>query len=207
MKKYITIFLLYFSFNGAAQTQSLQQLQLDIEKLAQLKMMLSNMYNGYNMMVSGYNNIKDQSLANFNLHKNFLDGLVTISPAVRNDPSISEIFSIHAQILSAYNDTNRKIIQSGLFSADELDYFNNGFAKINMQAGQNLNDLQLLIAPGKLQMNEAERLSAIQRIRADMQTQLSGIRSFMKKVNTLSALRLQMKTDNQSLRNSFGIQK
>jgi hypothetical protein len=207
MKKFLTIITLYFSITGGAQTQSLQQLQLDIEKLAQLKMMLSNMYSGYNMLISSYNNIKDQSLANFNLHKNFLDGLLTISPAVRNDPAINEIFSIQAQIISAYNDTYQKINRTGVFNAGELDYFNKGYAKINKQTDQNLADLQLLIAPDKLQMNEAERLSAIQRIHTDMETQLSAIRSFTKKVNTLSAMRLQMKKENETIRNSFGIQK
>lgn len=207
MKKYLTIITLYFSINGGAQTQSLQQLQLDIEKLAQLKMMLNNMYNGYNMLVSGYSNIKDQSLANFNLHKNFLDGLVSISPAVRNDPAINEIFSIQSQITSAYNDTYQKINRTGLFNASELDYFNKGYAKITKQTDQNLSDLQLMIAHDKLQMNEAERLSAIQQIRADMETQLSAARSFTKKVNTLSALRVQMKKENETIRNSFGIQK
>ena len=190
-----------------AQTQSLQQLQLDIEKLAQLKMMLNNMYSGYNILANGYNNIKNQSLDNFNLHKNYLGGLMSISQAVKNDPSVNAIVLMQSQMVSEYNATYKKVIGTGVFNSDELDYFNKGYARIKKQTDQSMADLQLLITPDRLQMNEAERLSAIEKVRADMETQLNGIRSFTKKVNTLSAMRLQLKKDNQNLRNNYGIPK
>ena len=196
---------LFLCLNGFSQTESLQQLQLDIEKLAQLKLMLNNMYSGYSQLANGYNSIKSQSLDNFNLHKNFLDGLKAVSPAVKNDPAINAIASMQSQIISEYNATYKKLVSTGLFNRDELDYFNKGYARISKQADQNMADLQLLITPERLQMNEAERLSAIDKIRADMESQLNVVKSFSKKVNTLSAIRLQLKKDNQNLRNSYGI--
>lgn len=207
MKNYLIIFLLFISIGSGAQTQALKQLELDIEKLAQLKAMLNNMYSGYNILANGYNNIKDQSLANFNLHKNFLDGLLAISPAVRNDPAIQRILEIQSEIVSEYNNTYKRIRDTKLFNAGELDYFSKAYAQIMNKSSQSLDELQVILTPDKLQMNEAERLSAIERISTEMKNQLAAIRSFTNRANVLVGLRERMKKDNDALRNSYGIQK
>ena len=76
MKKCIVIlwlFLISFSGQVVAQSTEIQQLLLNVEKLAQLKKILSNMKKGYEIVSNGYNTIKDISKGNFNLHEAFLD--------------------------------------------------------------------------------------------------------------------------------------
>ena len=51
------------------QAQELEELALDIEKLAQFKQILSDMKKGYTILSGGYNTIKNLSQGNFNLHK------------------------------------------------------------------------------------------------------------------------------------------
>ena len=81
MKK-IIIFLLVLnagiSNKVSAQSQELEQLTLDIEKLAQFKQILSDLKKGYQIVSAGYSTIKDLSQGNFNLHKTFLDGLMLV---------------------------------------------------------------------------------------------------------------------------------
>ena len=57
MKKLLVVIAIGFSLNANAQTQELQQLALNIEKLAQLKSILDNMYKGYAVLTKGYNTI------------------------------------------------------------------------------------------------------------------------------------------------------
>jgi hypothetical protein len=64
-----------------AQTSDLTQLILDIEKLTQLKGILSDMKTGYTIIDGGYNQVKSISQGNFNLHSTFLNGLLAVSPA------------------------------------------------------------------------------------------------------------------------------
>ena len=64
MKKCIAIvWVILFSFSGQVMAQSteIQQLLLNVEKLAQLKKILSNMKKGYEIVSNGYNTIKDIS--------------------------------------------------------------------------------------------------------------------------------------------------
>ena len=84
MKKLIVIMIMCsMSFQLKAQSDEVQQLLLNIEKLAQFKKILKNMKNGYQIIFKGYTAVKDISQGNFNLHKTFLDGLMQVSPAVK----------------------------------------------------------------------------------------------------------------------------
>ena len=82
MKKIIIIIALLFSCKIQAQSYELQRLLLDIQKLAQLKSILTDLYKGYEILNTGYNTIKSISEGNFNLHKAFLDGLLAVRRAV-----------------------------------------------------------------------------------------------------------------------------
>ena len=79
--KRIIFLLLLISLNKKtfSQTDEAQQLLLNVEKLAQLKQILKDMYKGYEIVSKGYNTIKNISEGNFDLHKVFLDGLMQVS--------------------------------------------------------------------------------------------------------------------------------
>ena len=81
--------------------RKLQQLLLDVEKLAQFKQIFSDLKKGYEIVVSGYSTVKNISQGNFNLHKTFLDGLMQVSPAVRKYKKVADI--INDQVLLLKN--------------------------------------------------------------------------------------------------------
>ncbi|MFX9630904.1 hypothetical protein ABTO69_20345, partial [Acinetobacter baumannii] len=75
MKKIIVLLLMCcMLFKGKAQSDEVQQLLLNVEKLAQFKKILQNMYDGYKLLHKGYTAVKNISEGNFSLHKTFLDG-------------------------------------------------------------------------------------------------------------------------------------
>ena len=62
MKKIIIIFIILSigaNFKASAQANEIQQLLLNVEKLSQLKKILSNMKKGYQILSTGYNTIED----------------------------------------------------------------------------------------------------------------------------------------------------
>src|SRR4051812_4125515 len=86
--------LLFASTQSKAQEQEIQQLLLDVEKLAQLKNILTDLKKGYEILSGGYQTIKNISEGNFNLHQTFLDGLLQVSPVVRNYKRVADIISL-----------------------------------------------------------------------------------------------------------------
>src|SRR5215204_4367678 len=81
------------TLKARAQTAEAEQLLLNWEKLIQFKAILENMYDGYTILEQGYDAVRDLTEGNFSLHRNFLDGLLKVSPTVRNYRRVADIIT------------------------------------------------------------------------------------------------------------------
>lgn len=192
MKKLIIAFGIFFLTSSGsllAQSAEVQQLLLNIQKLAQLKKILSNMKTGYQIVSGGYNTIKDISKGNFNLHQTFLDGLMQVSPAVKTYRRIAEIISMQSQLVKEYKSAFRRFQASNLFNANEMTYIKNVYANLFNKSLQNLEELVMIVTAGKLRMSDDERLNAIDRIFNDAGDKLMFLRTFNKENNVLAIQR------------------
>ena len=110
------------SFQAKAQSYEAQQLLLDWEKLMQLKEILSHLYKGYDILSKGYTAVKDISEGSFDLHKDFLDGLLEVSPLVKNYKRVGDIMYAQTLILKTSKRALAGFSSSDLFSKDEIGY-------------------------------------------------------------------------------------
>src|ERR1700743_817362 len=101
--KILIVLLLFGAARVSAQSADLTQLILDIEKLTQLKGILTDMKTGYDIVNGGYNTVKSIQSGNFNLHATFLNGLNAISPAVANYGRVADIILQQANLVTEYN--------------------------------------------------------------------------------------------------------
>ena len=85
-----------------AQAAEITQLLLNVEKLSQLKQILQNMKDGYQIISGGYNLVKDISEGNFSLHRSFLDGLYMVNPELRKYQRAVDIITYQRRILAEY---------------------------------------------------------------------------------------------------------
>src|SRR5579872_502707 len=132
---------------GRAQSIAdlLIQLELDKEKLSSMKNTLTEMYEGYESLKSGYTHIRDIAKGNFNLHQGFLDALLAISPAVRSDPRVAAVLNTELQILSAYRSANAKWRSSGVFTAEELSYIVRTYSALLQRCLQSVDELTMVM--------------------------------------------------------------
>src|ERR1700761_8616617 len=196
--KILIVLLLFGAARVSAQSADLTQLILDIEKLTQLKGILTDMKTGYDIINGGYNEVKQIADGNFNLHSTFLNGLLMVSPAIANYGRVADIVLKQGYIVSEYKHYYSQFKQSG-FNSDELAYMANVYTTLLQQSLQNLSQLADIIAAGKLRMSDAERLRAIDHIYADTDDKLMFLRHFdqqaavldlqrQKELNTLTIL-------------------
>ena len=162
-----------------AQSQEAKQLLLDVEKLASLKNILTDLKKGYVVVSEGYNTIRNISEGNFNLHDTFLNSLLQISPTVRNYKRISDIIDAQVKIVSEYKTAFRKFQESNLFNPGEIEYLGKVYSNLFNQSVKNLDDLAMVITAGKLRMSDDERLSAIDEI----WKKVDGERMFLRHFN------------------------
>ncbi|MFD2888963.1 TerB family tellurite resistance protein [Chitinophaga cymbidii] len=180
---------------------------LNIQKLNQLKSLLEQMYKGYTILSTGYNTIKDLSEGNFSLHKTFLDGLLSVSPTVKKYKRVVDIVSLQQQLLRHSKEALRRYTIDQLFKEGELRYLEEVYARLIEGSLNNLDALLMVITANQLRMNDAERLSAIDRIYDDMKRKVDFSNYFQQKITLLAAQRNKAKSQYQSLQEYFEMEK
>ncbi|OCX54337.1 hypothetical protein BEL04_08750 [Mucilaginibacter sp. PPCGB 2223] len=201
----ISIVCLLLSLGAHAQSSDLTQLILDIEKLTQLKGILSDMKTGYQIVDGGYNQVRSVASGNFNLHATFLNGLNAVSPAVANYGRVADIILQQANLVAEYKRYQASFRQSGTFNAAELGYMANVYSTLLQQSLQNLSRLTDILMTGKLRMSDADRLKAIDRIYVDSSDQYSFLKSFDRQGALLSLQRSKDQNDMQTLKQLYGL--
>jgi hypothetical protein len=184
-----------------AQSAEAIQLALDIEKLAQMKQILSEMYDGYKILTEGYNKVKEITSGNFSLHELFLDGLYIVSPEIKKYRKVADIIADQSTILKEYKSIFQQLKKNGSLSVDELTYIAGVYDKLLAASLQGLEELALILTDQKTRMSDDERLQAVDRIYANMKNNLYFLRSFNKEALLGSAQALKEKVDLQTLQN------
>lgn len=197
MKKFMwmLIIMVGWQVHGSGQTQEVQQLLLNIEKLAQFKKIVSEMKKGYEILTKGYNTIKDISEGNFNLHNTFLNALWEVSPTVRKYQKIADIITLQIALTKKYKQAFNRFKQSGQFSIDEINYLSRVYGRLFDESIQHLDDLATVITAGKTRMSDQERLEAIDRIYAEMTDKLDFLNDFNGKTGLLAVARAKESSD------------
>jgi len=188
-----------------AQLQELEQLILDIKKLSQFKSILSDMYKGYEILTNGYNAIRDISQGNFNLHKVFLDGLLTVSPQVKKYERIAEIISGEHTLISQYQASLGQFKNMNIFSSTEISYIESVYTNLVDRSLKNLDELLMVITDSQVRMNDAERINAIDHINADMQDKIEFLRNFNDKTGLMAAQRQKDLQEISTLKSLYGL--
>jgi len=186
-----------------AQSTDLVQLILDIEKLTQLKGILTDMKTGYNLINGGYNQVKSIAKGNFNLHQTFQNGLLAVSPAVPKYGRVADVVLEQGYIVTEYTRTFNLAKQSGRFSADEIAYLGNVYTTLLKQSLLNLSQLADILTAGKLRMSDDERLRAIDHIYADTDDKLTFLRHFDQQATILAVQRQNEQNDIRGIQNLY----
>ena len=208
MKKFIILFIILsmgINLRLSAQAQEIQQLLLNVKKLSQLKKILSNMKEGYQILSDGYNTIEDLSEGNFTLHKTFLDGLMQVSPAVRDYKKVADIIDYQLILVKEYKLAYGRFKQDGNFNQQELDYLARVYDNLFKQSLNNLDDLTTIITANKLRMSDDERLQAIDNIYYDMQDKLLFLRHFNNNMTILVVQRARERNDVTTIKEIYGL--
>lgn len=204
MKKLLIIGVVFvglvFPFRVNAQAQEMQQLILNIEKLAQFRQILKDMKKGYEILNGGYNTVKNLSKGNFDLHKTFLDALMQVSPTVRKYRRVGDIINNQVLLVKEYKVALKRFRNSGNFNPDEIAYLERVYDNLFRLSLRNLDELTTVITANKLRMSDDERLAAIDKIYADMQDKLLFLRSFNNDNSILALQRAKEQNDVNAMR-------
>lgn len=211
MKRMKTLLLmvcacLCISHKTLAQSQEMQQLILNIEKLAQFKSILEDMKKGYDILLKGYNAVKDISEGNFTLHKAFLDGLLEVSPAVRKYKRIGDIITYQTMLVREYKSALNDFRTSALFNDREMEYIGRVYSQLLDESIVCLEDLLSVLTAGRFRMSDEERIMEIDYLYESMRDKVAFLRSFNNSTGILAVQRQKEKRDVEALRKIHAIE-
>lgn len=211
MKKTILLLLLLCGLapmvsRAQSIAQELEQLQLDYQKLAGLKSILSQMYKGYQVVSSGYNSVKSVSQGNLSLHQAFLDGLMVVSPTVRKYPRVADIINDQIELVSEYKSAYSTFRQDPHFNPDEISYMIDVYNNLVSGSLSNLNTLTMVMADNKMRMSDNERLQMIDQLYATGHDQLTFLRQFNNQTRSVAIARANNQNDQLTIQKLYGVQ-
>ncbi|NCI51302.1 TerB family tellurite resistance protein [Sediminibacterium roseum] len=207
MKRKVVLYVLLVLvfFRSSAQVRELEQLALNIQKLAQLKAMYQSMVNGYHTLLKGYDLVINVSKGNFDLHKNHLDGLMAVNAPVKNYGKIEYISATQELLIKDNRAGYLRCVASKAFSLTELSARQSEGFKLLNESVKHLDELLLVVTPGKLRMSDAERIAAIDRIGDSMANLLAEARKLNAANDALMVLRGQRQKDVKEMKTLNGI--
>ncbi|OXA72998.1 hypothetical protein B0A67_06020 [Flavobacterium aquidurense] len=209
MKKIAFIFVMFWlvcaPFKTYGQSEEIQQLVLNIEKLSQFKKILSDMKKGYDILNGGYKVVKDLSKGNFSLHKTFLDALLQVSPLVKSYKRVGDIINYQILLIKESKTAVNRFNKSGSFTREEINYFEKVYFNLTRESFRNLDELTMILTPETLRMSDDERLEAIDKIYLDMQQKVLFLRDFNASSGVLVLQRAKEQNDARVVRYNYQI--
>jgi hypothetical protein len=191
--------------SGKAQAFDVEQLALDVQKLEQLKQILTDLKEGYQVLDKGYSTVRDIAKGSFNLHQAFLNGLLAVSPAVRDYQRVKDIVSLELSMVGKYQAAWGAIQNSGHFRPEELALLGQVYSSLFAESAKGLSDLVNILTGGTMRASDAERMHGIDGIYNGM----LGQAVFLDKVNNTATLmglqRAQEEKDVEVLGGLYGI--
>ena len=205
MRKLLIVTCLVISgARSCAQSQEAEQLLLNWEKLTQFKVILHDMYEGWKLINEGYKSIREISSGNFSLHKNFLDALMEVSPAVKQYARIAEIIKFQGLLVRQAKDALNNFKNDDAFTLKEIEHITGIYHNLYKESLKNVEELSLIITSELLRMNDEERLAAIDRIYDRAISQYSFFKDVTSSTTYLSLQRNSEKAEIDLLKRIYG---
>jgi hypothetical protein len=190
--------LLLIPFSAKCQTwdevfkQKETQKKYLMEQIVALKIYAGYLKEGYEIVGTGLQTVKDISNGEFKLHSYFISSLKTASPAIRNDIRVAEIIAFQIQIRNAFKGFR----ESENLSASERSYIQSVKSKVMKECTTDLEHLLLVVTSGSIEMTEGERIQRLEKIHKNMSDKSAFTQSFCDHVHALTR---QKENEQQSL--------
>jgi len=144
---------------------------------------------GYQVAQDGLHSIGSLSDGEFKLHTGHLDALYIVNPKIRGMAEVKDILIMQTEMLSMQSRLGKQLGKSTMTTLEQR-YYQAVFGRVLDNCLSDLEQLNDLMRNGGLAMRDDERVSAVNRLHADMQDKYTFCRRLQTQA-LLSAGRLQ----------------
>jgi hypothetical protein len=201
--------LFFVAFIGALATAPpaffQSRFQTMMNEIAGLETYLKSMKTVYSTTSNGLNDIHDIKNGSFNLNQTYFTSLKNVSPAVKNDPHIQQISTLSGQIESTFNAAISWQQSKGLLTTDEISYMRSVYNNLLGECNKDLQELNIVLTNGSVQMTDKQRIDKIDGIYSDMLGKYGFSQSFTNNARQLAIARADHNYSGQTLKTWYQI--
>lgn len=193
-------------FLGGFFSQQATKKKLMAEQLAAYQLYLCAIKTGYTITDKGLTAAHDLKNGTFGLHTAYFNALQQVAPVVKNDQKGRVIDSLNQQIRSLFVNEKQWQAKQKLLTVTELQYFDKVSAGLLAKCKTDTDELTDVLTPGKLQLNDAERLDRLDKLYERMKDKHDFAAYFTAKCRKLALSRQQQQKEREQMKRLYGLQ-
>lgn len=186
-------------------SQSSSMLEYYGEQIAAMKLYISKLEKGYQVIESGWQEIKTIKNGDFNIHSAFISSLEQINPAVASMAEVAEIIALQIVIIEKFSTAISSWTNSKSLSAGDLAYVGKVFSNITSASEADVGALITLLTANSYSMSDDQRMRSIQALDARVKDQYAFVENFTNRTELLSQQRLSGQADLGNLKTWYGL--
>jgi hypothetical protein len=173
--------------------QASKQRNYYLQQIAAYEAFEQELKMGYGVMKNGLKGIAAIDVAEFNAHTAYYKSLETPGAAVKNSNQVQDILNWNTAVTQSFNQT-----YNGL-TAGEQQYVLVVKNNLLTACNADLTDLQSLLATGKLQLSDNERLTRLDKLHESMLDKYQFSQNFCSSLKLLAIQRQAEINNNNNL--------
>jgi len=150
--------------------------------------------------------ISSWSQQQHNLFSQYYNELWQIKTAIAWYSRISEMAEKQVQLVNSYNQAWALIKNDKHFNAEELQYMSTVYSGILQASVKDLDQIMIIINPGKTQMPDAKRMELINKTADHLDSNYNDLQEFTTQNEMLSIDRAEDENEVLTLKQYYGIQ-
>ncbi|MCS3732575.1 hypothetical protein [Mucilaginibacter dorajii] len=170
-----------------------------LQQIAALQVYTGFLEKGYGIAKSGLGTIKNITGGEFDLHLLYISSLKQVNPVIRNDKRVGGILSMQTELQKRFNELEGL----NVLPADNQAYINSVKQTITVLCLKDLDELELVITSGKLEMKDDERLQRLGKVYESTLDKYAFTQQFTTDVILLVIQVRQQQNDTQLVRRYY----
>lgn len=164
-----------------------------IQQIAALKVYAGQLKKGYKVAKEGLGLVKGFTNGEFDLHRLYLNSLKVVSPIISKDPKVAEMMTAVVTIRIQFDAMEKLPLNE-----EHLQYLRHTKDKVLGSALRDLEELEVLLTHGKLEMTDDQRIQRLSELHQAMEDKTAFSRD-------LGVQARQLATHRQHQQNSIKI--
>lgn len=174
---------------GSFFNQKKTQKKYYLQQIAALQLQLGYLKQGYRAAGSGLKTISGYKNSEYGSHNKYYKQLAQVNPGIEQSEAVKEIHRNATAIRTVFETTIEQVAKEKVMTEKEMNYIRKVYGNLDSKLKQDMEELGMIITPGKLKLSDDERWKKVKEIQVAVANKYAFSLSFNKKAVFISRQR------------------